>query len=57
MVFLMILFYFLLSFGMFFFMKADDSETTLLNSIGKISTFMTGGFEFDDKEDRYDTAV
>jgi len=41
-----------MSFGVFFYLKAkDDGEITLISSIGQVATFMTGGFDFDDKAD------
>jgi len=56
--FILILFYVVTGFGVYFFLKAeDDGETTVLSSIGHVATFMTGGFGFDDKSDRWENAM
>jgi len=49
--------YMILSFCMYYYLEADDDETTLLGSMGKVTTYMTGGFDFDDKENMGQTFV
>jgi len=54
--FTLILIYIVFCYGTFFFLKAEeDGETSLLSSVGQVATLMTGGFDFDDKSDSYET--